>query len=110
MEATPPLRALKSILRILDVQYAISPQGRDMVGIDKLFDSGREGAGIIQEFRTRLDLLHSHLEESASISTDALLYISAIRSLNIYIISATNVINRDDGVSGIAPYVVESWI
>ena len=79
----PERRSFAELLSVLDGQYAVSAQERDMEEMDKLFELRREKHESIQEFWAKFDVLISHLEGSAAMLSDSLLFIRALRSLNI---------------------------
>ena len=90
-------RTFPQLMIILDEHYAMTAREQDMTEMDKLFSLKRDSMETVQAFWTRFDTQLANLEGSASSLTDDLLFIRALKSLNLSYSQRANLLSMMEG-------------
>ena len=77
------IRTFQTLMTILCDHYAMTAREQDMAEMDKHFSLERESAETVQAFWARFDAQLANLEGSATALADDLLFIRALKSLNL---------------------------
>ena len=96
-ERNESLRTFQTLMVILDDHYAMAAREQDMTEMDKMFSLEGDSVETVQAFWTRFDTQLSNLEGSATALKDDLLFIRALKSLNLPYTQRANLLSLMEG-------------
>ena len=76
-------RTISNLVKSLDKTYALTGREREMASMERLFELKREPAETMQSFWLRFDMILNTLEGSTSLLSSELLFMRALKSLQL---------------------------